>query len=37
MDDFISVITSMCARIYGQRRSRRKTEKIVKELRNENK
>lgn len=25
-------MTSFCARIYGQRRSRRKTEKIIKEL-----
>ena len=27
MDDFVSVITSFCARIYGQRRCKRKTEK----------
>lgn len=33
IQDFISIITSFCARIYGQRRSRRKTEKIIKELR----
>ena len=32
IQDFISIITSFCARIYGQRRSRRKTEKIIKEL-----
>jgi putative resolvase len=32
MTDFISVITSYCARIYGNRRSKRKTEKIVEEL-----
>lgn len=32
MDDFISVITSFCARIYGQRRCKRKTEKIIQEL-----
>lgn len=32
IQDFISVITSFCARIYGQRRSKRKTEKIIKEL-----
>lgn len=32
IQDFISVITSFCARIYGQRRSKRNTEKIIKEL-----
>lgn len=32
MQDFISIITSFCARIYGQRRSKRSTEKIIKEL-----
>lgn len=32
LDDLTSVITSFCARIYGQRRSKRKTEKIIKEL-----
>ena len=32
IQDFISVITSFCARIYGQRRCKRKTEKIIKEL-----
>ena len=32
IQDFISVITSFCARIYGQKRSKRKTEKIIKEL-----
>lgn len=32
MQDFISVITSFCARIYGQRRCKRKTEQIIKEL-----
>ena len=32
IQDFISIITSFCARIYGQRRSRHKTEKIIKEL-----
>lgn len=35
IQDFISVITSFCARIYGKRRSKRKTEKLIKEL-NEN-
>ena len=32
IQDFISVITSFCAKIYGQRRSKRKTEKLIKEL-----
>jgi predicted site-specific integrase-resolvase len=32
IQDFISVITSFCARIYGQRRCKIKTEKIIKEL-----
>lgn len=32
IQDFVSVITSFCARLYGQRRSRRKTEKLIKEL-----
>lgn len=30
--DFTAVITSFCARIYGQRRSKRRTEKLIKEL-----
>ncbi len=32
VQDFVSVITSFCAKIYGQRRSRRKTETLIKEL-----
>lgn len=32
MEDFISVITSFCARIYGKRRTQRKTEAIIKTL-----
>jgi len=32
IQDFISVITSFSARIYGQRRSKRKTEQIIKDL-----
>lgn len=36
VQDFVSVITSMCARIYGKRRGKRKTEKIVSELLDEN-
>lgn len=36
MEDLTSIITSFCARIYGQRRSKRKTEKIVSDLKSEN-
>ncbi len=36
IQDFISVITSFCARIYGQRRTKRKTEKLIQELINNN-
>jgi putative resolvase len=32
IQDFISIITSFCARIYGQRRCKRNTEKLIKEL-----
>lgn len=32
MQDMITIITSMCARYYGQRRSKRETEKIIREL-----
>jgi len=32
MQDFVSIITSFTTRLYGQRRSKEKTEKIVKEL-----
>lgn len=35
VQDFISIITSFCARIYGQRRTKRKTEKLIKELESE--
>ncbi|MCL0064268.1 IS607 family transposase, partial [Dehalococcoidia bacterium] len=35
MQDFISIITSFCARIYGLRRSKRKAEKIIAELKND--
>ena len=34
IQDFISIITSFCARIYGQRRSKRKTEQLIRELEN---
>jgi predicted site-specific integrase-resolvase len=32
IQDFVSIVTSFCARLYGQRRSRRKTERIIAEL-----
>jgi predicted site-specific integrase-resolvase len=32
IQDFVSIITSYCARIYGNRRSKRKTEQLIKEL-----
>ena len=32
MEDFVSIITSFCARIYGKRRSKRNTEKLIQEL-----
>ena len=32
MQDFVSLVTSFCARLYGQRRSKRKTERLIKEL-----
>jgi len=32
MSDFAAVITSFCARLYGQRRANRKTEKIIADL-----
>jgi len=35
MQDFISIITSFAARIYGRRRSKRNTERIIKELSDE--
>lgn len=35
MGDFISIVTSFCARLYGQRRCKRKTENIIKELQSE--
>jgi len=35
IQDFVSIITSFCARIYGQRNCKRKTEKIIEELKNE--
>ncbi len=35
VQDFVSVITSFCARIYGQRRCKRKTEHMIEVLQNE--
>ena len=32
IQDFVSIITSFCARLYGKRRSKRKTEELIKEL-----
>ena len=30
--DFVSIITSFTTRLYGQRRSKRNTEKLIREL-----
>jgi len=35
MQDFVSLVTSFTARLYGRRRSRRATEKLIKELNND--
>lgn len=35
INDLVSIITSFCARIYGQRRTKRKTEDLIKELKKE--
>jgi predicted site-specific integrase-resolvase len=35
IQDFVSIVTSFCAGLYGQRRSKRKTERIIAELQNE--
>ena len=32
MQDFVSIITSFCARLYGNRRNKRRTERIIEEL-----
>lgn len=32
VQDFVSIVTSFCARLYGQRRSKHKTERIIAEL-----
>jgi predicted site-specific integrase-resolvase len=36
MQDFVSIITSFTARLYGQRRTKRQTEKLIKELEKDN-
>jgi len=36
IQDFTSIITSFCAKIYGQRRTKRNTEKIIKSLEGNN-
>ncbi|WP_013321821.1 IS607 family transposase [Gloeothece verrucosa] len=35
MEDLIAIITSFCSRLYGLKRSKRKTEKIIAELKDE--
>jgi predicted site-specific integrase-resolvase len=32
MQDFVSLVTSFCARLYGQRRTKRNTEKLIQSL-----
>jgi len=32
IQDFVSLVTSFCARRYGQRRAKRKTERLIAEL-----
>ena len=32
IQDFVSIVTSFCARLDGQRRSKRKTERLIAEL-----
>lgn len=34
-NDLVSIITSFCVRIYRQRRTKRKTEDLIKELKKE--
>ena len=34
IQDFVSIITSFCSRLYGQRRTRRRTEQLIKDLKN---
>lgn len=35
MQDFVSLVTSFCARLYGKRRSKRNTEKLIASLTND--
>lgn len=35
MQDFVSIITSFCARLYGKRRTKRRTEQLIKQLQEE--
>ena len=35
IQDFVSIITSYCARIYGRRRSKRKTELLIQQLKDD--
>lgn len=35
MQDFVSIITNFCARLYGLRRSKRKTAQIIENLKND--
>jgi len=37
MRDFVSSVTSFAAGLYGLRRSERKTERLIKELKNDKK
>lgn len=37
MQDLVAIITSFAARLYGQRRGKRKTERIIQELKNQEK
>lgn len=34
MEDFVSIITSFCSRLYGRRRNKRKTEELIVSLKN---
>jgi putative resolvase len=36
IQDFVSIITSFCLRIYGKRRNKRNAEKLIKQLKEEN-
>ena len=36
IQDFVSIITSYCAKIYDKRRSNRKTEQLIKKLKEDN-